>query len=70
MLVPPEIAKRQARIVAVAEEVWESEDAARQFLNTPHCLLDGQTPLNASMTESGALRAEGIILRVAYGVSV
>jgi len=65
-----DLAERRARIVATAEEVFESEDIARQFLNAPHLLLDGRTPLDASMTDSGARRVEEIMWRVVYAICV
>jgi Antitoxin Xre/MbcA/ParS C-terminal toxin-binding domain len=41
-------------VFATAQYVWDSEDDAREFLNSPHPLLDGRTPLDVSMTELGA----------------
>jgi hypothetical protein len=53
-----ELVERRARVVATAYYVWKSKADAQQFLNTPHSLLDGRTPLDASMTEPGARRVE------------
>ncbi|WP_120342854.1 antitoxin Xre/MbcA/ParS toxin-binding domain-containing protein [Paraburkholderia fungorum] len=65
-----EQAERLARIVALAQYVWESETDARQFLNASHPLLDGRTPLDASTTEHGVRRVEDLMWRVFYGIPV
>ncbi len=65
-----ELGEYLARIVAAAEEVWESPDIAWRFLNTPHLLLDGRTPFEVSATESGARRVETIMQRVVYGIGL
>ncbi|NUY06104.1 antitoxin Xre/MbcA/ParS toxin-binding domain-containing protein [Paraburkholderia youngii] len=63
-----EKAERLARIFATAEYVWDSEVDAREFLNTPHPLLDGRTPLDVSMTELGARRVEELLWKLFYGI--
>jgi putative toxin-antitoxin system antitoxin component (TIGR02293 family) len=65
-----ELVERRARVVATADYVWKSKADAQQFLNTPHSLLDGRTPLDASMTEPGARRVEEWMWRLFYEVSV
>lgn len=63
-----EKAERLARIFATAEYVWDSENDAREFLYTPHPLLDNATPLNVSMTELGARRVEELLWKLFYGL--
>ncbi|CAE6857927.1 hypothetical protein R75461_07820 [Paraburkholderia nemoris] len=63
-----EKAERLARIFATTEYVWDSETDAREFLNTPHSLLDGRTPLDVSMTELGARRVEELLWKLFYGI--
>jgi putative toxin-antitoxin system antitoxin component (TIGR02293 family) len=63
-----EKAERLARVFATAEYVWDSEADAREFLNTPHPLLDGRTPLDVSMTELGARRVEELLWKLFYGI--
>jgi len=46
--------ERLARIVALVEGLWDDEREARAFLNRPHPLLDGETPLTVARTEIGA----------------
>jgi len=56
------------RSLAVA--VWENPTDAEEFLITPHGLLDGQTPLAASITPEGAKRVREILLALEYGLPV
>jgi putative toxin-antitoxin system antitoxin component (TIGR02293 family) len=60
--------ERLARVVAMAEEVWEDREEARRFLTTPHAELRGRTPLDAAMTELGARQAEEVMARLIYGL--
>ena len=62
-------AERLARIIATTEFVWGSEDDARLFLNTPHPMLKGRTPLDVSMTELGARRVEELLWKLFYGIA-
>jgi len=64
-----ERAERLARIFATTEFVWNSEEDARQFLNTPHPMLQGRTPLDVSMTELGARRVEELLWKLFYGIA-
>lgn len=61
--------ERLARIFATAQYVWDSEDDARVFMNTPHPMLKGSTPLDVSMTELGARRVEELLWKLFYGIS-
>jgi len=69
-LTPDESQKteRLARIFATALYVWDDEDDAREFLNTPHPLLDGRSPLDVAMTELGARRVEELLWKLFYGL--
>ena len=64
-----EKAERLARIFATTEFVWNSEADARQFLNTPHPMLQARTPLDVSMTELGARRVEELLWKLFYGIA-
>jgi putative toxin-antitoxin system antitoxin component (TIGR02293 family) len=64
-----EKAERLARIFATTEFVWNSEADARQFLNTPHPMLQGRTPLDVSMSELGARRVEELLWKLFYGIA-
>lgn len=61
--------ERLARIFATADYVWNSEDDARVFLNTPHPMLQGRSPLDVSMTELGARRVEELLWKLYYGIA-
>jgi len=60
--------ERLARVVAIAEDVWQDRDQARRFLTTPHLELGGKTPLDAALTELGARQAEEVMARIVYGL--
>jgi putative toxin-antitoxin system antitoxin component (TIGR02293 family) len=64
-----ERAERLARVYATAKYVWDSDEDARTFLHTSHPLLEGQTPLEISMTELGARRVEELLWKLFYGIS-
>jgi len=60
--------ERMARVVAMAEEVWQDRDEARRFLTTPHPEIGGKSPLAAALTELGARQAEEVMIRILYGL--
>jgi putative toxin-antitoxin system antitoxin component (TIGR02293 family) len=60
--------ERLARVVALAERLWEDRDDARAFLNRPHPLLQGETPLNVARTELGARRVERLLHDIEHGL--
>jgi putative toxin-antitoxin system antitoxin component (TIGR02293 family) len=60
--------ERLARIIAMAEAIWGREREARAFLNRPHPLLEGDTPLEVARTELGARRVEGLLHDVEHGL--
>lgn len=62
--------ERVARLTTLAEQVWESEEDAQQFLTTPHPLLDGASPLDLATTELGARRVEDLLLKLEYSLPV
>jgi putative toxin-antitoxin system antitoxin component (TIGR02293 family) len=69
-LSPAESARteRLARIVAIAEDVWQNREQARRFLTTPHPEIGGKSPLDAALTELGARQAEEVMARIVYGL--
>ena len=64
----PEKIERLARVCATALYIWDDESLAREFLNTPHPLLDERSPLDVAMTEAGARRVEELLWQLFYGV--
>ena len=60
--------ERLARIVAMAEDVWQDHGQARRFLTTPHAEIGGKAPIDAALTELGARQAEEVMARIVYGL--
>jgi putative toxin-antitoxin system antitoxin component (TIGR02293 family) len=69
-LTPDESEKteRLARVFATALHAWDDKADAREFLNTPHPLLDERAPLDVAMTELGARRVEELLWQLFYGL--
>ena len=69
----PEESDRLSRIAQVwscALDVWQTEVDARAFLNRPHALLEGRTPIEAALkTEVGARMVEEILGRLKHGTA-
>jgi putative toxin-antitoxin system antitoxin component (TIGR02293 family) len=57
-----------APVLRQTEAVFGNQDKATGWLNTPHRLLDGQTPLEAIETDRGLQMVTTILGRIAYGV--
>ena len=60
--------ERLARVIAIAEDVWQDSEQARRFLTTPHPEIGGKTPVEAALTELGARQAEEVMARIVYGL--
>jgi putative toxin-antitoxin system antitoxin component (TIGR02293 family) len=69
-LTESERVERLARVMALAEHVWANEEDARAFMQEPHPLLDGETPLAMASTELGARRVELLLSKLEYGLPV
>lgn len=59
---------RYARLMGKALDVMESEDAARQWLNSRQIGLGGAVPLEFAETEVGAREVEDLLGRIEFGV--
>jgi putative toxin-antitoxin system antitoxin component (TIGR02293 family) len=72
LLMPDESERveRLARVIATAEQVWDSREDARAFLTAPHRQLQGQRPVDAARTELGARRVEELLGQIAHGLPV
>jgi len=65
------IVARLAGIWAIAMRIWQDEQDARDFLNRPHQLLDGERPLALALSsELGARLVEELLGRIGSGVAV
>jgi putative toxin-antitoxin system antitoxin component (TIGR02293 family) len=62
--------ERIARVMALAEQVWEDRQDAQLFLHEPHPMLDEKAPLEMAQTELGARRVERLLMRLEYGLPV
>lgn len=60
--------ERLARVIALAEAVWDHKREARAFLNRAHPLLEDETPINVARTEIGARRVERLLHDIAHGL--
>lgn len=63
-----ERSERLARVIALAEFTWGDVDLARDWLNSPHYFLSGETPVRMAETEIGARQVEEILHRINYGI--
>ena len=59
---------RFARILALAEDVFESREDAIEWLNSEQYGLGGVVPLNMLQTDAGSREVEELLLRIEYGV--
>jgi putative toxin-antitoxin system antitoxin component (TIGR02293 family) len=62
--------ERLARVIALAELLWDDPAAAQRFLSTPHPELQNRTPLDNAATELGARQVEDLVMRAIYGLPV
>ncbi len=60
---------RIARVIAFAKHVWDDDDAAREFLTTPHPMLSGQRPIDLAFSELGAIRVEHVLSGILHGAA-
>lgn len=60
---------RVARVIAFARHVWGDDDAAREFLATPHPMLSGQRPIDLAFSELGAMRVEHVLNGILHGAA-
>ena len=59
---------RLARIFALAEEVLEDREQAREWLRSPQVGLNNRVPFELLETEAGAREVEDLLLRIEHGV--
>jgi len=69
-LVESEKTERLARVIALAELLWDDADEAKRFLATPHAELGRKRPIEAGLTELGARQVEDIVMRALHGLPV
>jgi putative toxin-antitoxin system antitoxin component (TIGR02293 family) len=62
--------ERLARLIAMAEFVWDDRDDARRFLLSPHPALDGRPPIDLAQSELGARQVEALLENILHGLPV
>jgi len=65
-----ERAERLARVTALATEVLEDADEAREWLNGSHPLLGHKAPIEAAGTDFGAREVERLLHNIDHGLPV
>lgn len=59
---------RFARIIALAEDVFENKEEALEWLKNPQHGLGGLVPFDMLQTDAGAREVEELLVRIDYGV--
>jgi len=59
---------RFARIMALAEDVFENKEEALEWLKSPQYGLGGHVPFDMLQTDAGAREVEELLVRIDYGV--
>jgi putative toxin-antitoxin system antitoxin component (TIGR02293 family) len=62
--------ERLARITALAEEVWEAPDLAREFLTSPQPRLGGERPVDLTRSDLGTRQVEDLLYKLEYSLPV
>ena len=60
---------RVARLIAVAEETFGSQEKANIWLRRPTTALDGEQPLDLLDTDEGARQVETLLGRIGHGIA-
>ncbi len=51
----------------IANDTFDSEESALDWLRRPHPMLEGESPLQAAKTSFGAQRVKDILMAIKYG---
>jgi putative toxin-antitoxin system antitoxin component (TIGR02293 family) len=62
--------ERVARLFVHARRVLGTEAEAREFMRTPHPLLDGRSPMDTAKTDLATRRTEQILNALEYGLAL
>jgi putative toxin-antitoxin system antitoxin component (TIGR02293 family) len=60
--------ERLARVTAIAEDVWEDEARAHEFLRSPQPQLGGERPLDLARTDLGARMVEELLMKLEHAL--
>lgn len=59
---------RYTQLWKLAVEIMGSEEAAREWLQSPEVSFSGETPLKHAETSAGSRRVEDVLNQIAYGI--
>lgn len=59
---------RFARIIALAEDVFEDKEESLEWLKSPQHGLGGHIPFDMLQTDAGAREVEELLIRIDYGI--
>ncbi|HET7229242.1 MAG TPA: antitoxin Xre/MbcA/ParS toxin-binding domain-containing protein [Longimicrobium sp.] len=62
--------ERLARMTALAEEVWENDDLAHEFLTSVQPQLSGERPVDLARSDLGTREVEELLYRLEYSLPV
>jgi putative toxin-antitoxin system antitoxin component (TIGR02293 family) len=62
--------ERLARMTALAEDVWEDEDLAHEFLTSVQPQLNGERPVDLARSDLGTREVEELLYRLEYSLPV
>jgi putative toxin-antitoxin system antitoxin component (TIGR02293 family) len=62
--------ERLARVAALAEQVWEDAELAREFLTNPQPQLEGERPVDLAASELGAREVEDLLMQIEYALPI
>ena len=60
--------ERLARMIALAESVWETRPLAREFLLSPQPQLDGERPVDLTRSDLGTREVEMLLMKLEYAL--
>lgn len=62
--------ERLARMTALAEEVWEAPELAREFLTSPQPQLGDERPVDLARSDLGTREVEDLLFKLEYSLPV
>jgi putative toxin-antitoxin system antitoxin component (TIGR02293 family) len=62
--------ERLARMMAMAEDVWEDADLAHEFLTSAQPQLGGERPMDLARSDLGTREVETLLMKIEYSLPV
>jgi putative toxin-antitoxin system antitoxin component (TIGR02293 family) len=62
--------ERLARMMAMAENVWEDADLANEFVMSAQPQLGGERPMDLARSDLGAREVETLLMKIEYSLPV